>query len=327
MAAVCPQVDELDRAGIVEVAAGGWHSAALTAGGVCFIWVRTHPPARISSLPTHPLLTSSQGERPPTQAPDVPSFAPAAQGRGEYGRLGLGENWKDRLRPTELPLTDRIRDVRFNNPLAPSPQSSPFSSGPPPRAAAGLFDSPHSCAATSPRLQVTCGGSHSLVCTVDGKLLSFGRPTFGRLGRRCEVDSSASLICAARSYAASSGGLSRAASVESCFVSLCSFHSTASNPNIPLPVEFPPAGEGLQWKALQCSAGGRHTLALLTPVPLQQHSASDSGSGVSSAAAAAAAGRRAMSESSARAASAPLVTSEAGSGPHNSGSTGSMPAN
>lgn len=96
--------------------------------------------------------------------------------------------------------------------------------------------------------------------------------------------------------------------------------STASNPNIPLPVEFPPAGEGLQWKVEQCSAGGRHTLALLTPVQQQPMGGPGEGSGAgsesggrgkagsSSAAAAAAAGRRALSESSTKSAAQQQTT-------------------
>lgn len=95
------QVDELDRAGIVEVAAGGWHSAALTAGGVCYIWVRTRLTHTAWQLVAAQACMVAEGR----------SFL-LLKGRGEYGRLGLGENWKDRLRPTELPLTDRIRDVR-----------------------------------------------------------------------------------------------------------------------------------------------------------------------------------------------------------------------
>ena len=54
-------VEALSRAGVASVAAGGWHSAAITAGRVCYIW-----------------------------------------GRGEYGRLGLGNDCTDKPRPVEL---------------------------------------------------------------------------------------------------------------------------------------------------------------------------------------------------------------------------------
>lgn len=33
-------IEALTRAGVVSVAAGGWHSAAVTAGGACYIWGR-----------------------------------------------------------------------------------------------------------------------------------------------------------------------------------------------------------------------------------------------------------------------------------------------
>ena len=63
-------VEDLGAAGVVRLAAGGWHSAAVTASGGVFVW-----------------------------------------GRGEYGRLGLGDNWKDRLRPTELHVAAPVAEV------------------------------------------------------------------------------------------------------------------------------------------------------------------------------------------------------------------------
>ena len=57
----------MSRAGVASVAAGGWHSAAITAGRVCYLW-----------------------------------------GRGEYGRLGMGNDCKDRPRPSELRISQRI---------------------------------------------------------------------------------------------------------------------------------------------------------------------------------------------------------------------------
>lgn len=60
-------VEALSRAGVASVSAGGWHSAAITAGRVCYIW-----------------------------------------GRGEYGRLGMGNDCKDRPRPVDLQIPQRI---------------------------------------------------------------------------------------------------------------------------------------------------------------------------------------------------------------------------
>ncbi len=63
-------VEGLSKAGVTDLAAGGWHSAALTAGGVVYVW-----------------------------------------GRGEHGRLGLGDAGRDRLQPVELPLAARAAHV------------------------------------------------------------------------------------------------------------------------------------------------------------------------------------------------------------------------
>lgn len=139
------QIEELSKAGVTALAAGGWHSAVVTAGGLVYIW-----------------------------------------GRGEHGRLGLGDIWKDRLRPVELPLAARATAV-------------------------------------------CCGGTHSCVLTEHGMLLTFGRQSFGRLGR-----------------------------------------SATTDPNVPGPVELPPPPAGCSWRVDAASAGGRHTLALATAVPLAQ---------------------------------------------------------
>ena len=135
---------------MTALAAGGWHSAVITAGGLIYIW-----------------------------------------GRGEHGRLGLGDGWKDRLRPVELPLAARATAV-------------------------------------------SCGGTHSVALTEHGTLLSFGRQSFGRLGR-----------------------------------------SASTDPNVPGPVELPPP-PGCTWRVDAASAGGRHTLALVTAVPCQPAAGPDS---------------------------------------------------
>jgi alpha-tubulin suppressor-like RCC1 family protein len=92
-------IPELSRAGVISLAAGGWHSGVITAGGVVYVW-----------------------------------------GRGEHGRLGLGDDTRDRLRPVELQLRARVQHLSM-------------------------------------------GGTHSVVVTEHGDLLSCGRPSFGRLGR------------------------------------------------------------------------------------------------------------------------------------------------
>lgn len=94
---------------------GGTPQRSQPGGSCIFGCAPTNPP-------THPTFSVSSALRcaarfavgltPATLAPLAPLAILAIQGRGEYGRLGLGENWKDRLRPTELPLTERIREAR-----------------------------------------------------------------------------------------------------------------------------------------------------------------------------------------------------------------------
>lgn len=96
-------IETFGRVGVVKIAAGGWHSAAVTAGGLLFTW-----------------------------------------GRGEYGRLGHGDDCKDKVIPKVVDLGD---------------DESNF-----------IAD-------------VSLGGSHSCAVTIDGAVLSWGRTTLGRLGR------------------------------------------------------------------------------------------------------------------------------------------------
>ena len=111
------EVEALSRAGVRTVAAGGWHSAAVTAGGVCYVW-----------------------------------------GRGEYGRLGLGDgDCADKQRPVELTLGS-WGDVREGG-------------------GGGRGGS-------VPRIvDAALGGTHSCLLDESGRVYSFGRNSLGRLGR------------------------------------------------------------------------------------------------------------------------------------------------
>ena len=86
-----------------SIAAGGWHSACVTAGGLLYTW-----------------------------------------GRGEYGRLGLGDDCKDKVTPQVVNLGNGEET---------------------------FVDA------------VSLGGSHSVALTSEGHVLSWGRNTLGRLGR------------------------------------------------------------------------------------------------------------------------------------------------
>lgn len=111
------EVEALSRAGVRSVAAGGWHSAAVTAGGVCYVW-----------------------------------------GRGEYGRLGLGDgDCADKQRPVELTLGSWGGDNR---------EGATMRGGSVPRI-----------------VEAALGGTHSCLLDESGRVYSFGRNSLGRLGR------------------------------------------------------------------------------------------------------------------------------------------------
>jgi hypothetical protein len=97
----------LEGVAVADVAAGGWHSVALGAGGEVFVF-----------------------------------------GRGEYGRLGLGDkSGSSRLRPTRVRSLEGVRIV-----------------------------------------EATCGGTHTIVVSDDGRAWIWGRGALGRLGTGTEAD-------------------------------------------------------------------------------------------------------------------------------------------
>ena len=138
-------VETFGRVGVAKIAAGGWHSAAVTAGGEIYTW-----------------------------------------GRGEYGRLGHGDDCRDKVVPERVELDLGDEALNF------------------------IVD-------------VSLGGSHSCALTRDGRVVSWGRATYGRLGRVVDPD------------AASCG--------------------------VPGVVVFPPLPDGGRWRVFALACGGRHTLA------------------------------------------------------------------
>ncbi|KAL2610465.1 hypothetical protein R1flu_029038 [Riccia fluitans] len=94
------QVKGLDGLDLVDIAAGGWHSMALTANGEVYGW-----------------------------------------GRGEHGRLGFGDDKSSKMVPAPV-------DVLAGESV----------------------------------IQISCGGTHSVALTKDGRMFSFGRGDHGRLG-------------------------------------------------------------------------------------------------------------------------------------------------
>lgn len=130
---------------LVDIAAGGWHSTALTDDGEVYGW-----------------------------------------GRGEHGRLGFGDDKSSKMVPQRVQLLVG-EDI----------------------------------------VQVSCGGTHSVACTRDGRMFSFGRGDHGRLGY-------------GRKF-------------------------TTGNP-MEVPINLPPprkcSSTSGQWCAKLVACGGRHTLAI-----------------------------------------------------------------
>ncbi|CAM6090961.1 unnamed protein product [Calypogeia fissa] len=93
-------VKKLVGLNLVDIAAGGWHSMALTTSGEVYGW-----------------------------------------GRGEHGRLGFDEDKSSKLVPAQIQLL-----------------------------------------AHETIIQISCGGTHSVALTDDGRMFSFGRGDHGRLG-------------------------------------------------------------------------------------------------------------------------------------------------
>lgn len=134
---------------LIDIAAGGWHSTALTNEGQVYAW-----------------------------------------GRGEHGRLGFGDDKSSKMTPQKVQLL-----------------------------------------AGEDIVQVSCGGTHSVALTRDGRMFSFGRGDHGRLGYGRKV--------------------------------------TTGHPN-EVPIDLPPP-ERLDeeeraagcWQAKLVACGGRHTLAIV----------------------------------------------------------------
>ncbi|KAJ6796766.1 ultraviolet-B receptor UVR8-like [Iris pallida] len=132
---------------LVDIAAGGWHSTALSDEGEVYAW-----------------------------------------GRGEHGRLGFGDNDKSsKMVPQKVNLLVG-EDI----------------------------------------VQVSCGGTHSVACTRDGRMFSFGRGDHGRLGYGRKVTTG---------------------------------HPMEVPINLPPPKDCGRSASG-HWSAKFVACGGRHTLAI-----------------------------------------------------------------
>ncbi|KAJ3677410.1 hypothetical protein LUZ60_003134 [Juncus effusus] len=140
-------VEGLSDLTLVDIAAGGWHSTAITAEGEVYAW-----------------------------------------GRGEHGRLGFGDDKSSKMVPQKVQLL-----------------------------------------ANEDIIQVSCGGTHSVALTRDGRMFSFGRGDHGRLGFGRKV--------------------------------------TTGQP-VEVPIKLPAPTDSTtsdgRWCAKLVACGGRHTLAIAT---------------------------------------------------------------
>lgn len=129
---------------LIDIAAGGWHSTALTVKGEVYAW-----------------------------------------GRGEHGRLGFGDDKSSKMVPQKVQLL-AAEDI----------------------------------------VQISCGGTHSVALTRDGRMFSFGRGDHGRLGYGRKVTTG---------------------------------HPMEVPINLPAPKNSTTGG---WWRAKFVACGGRHTLAV-----------------------------------------------------------------
>ncbi|GAA0141368.1 ubiquitin-protein ligase [Lithospermum erythrorhizon] len=141
-------VQGLSDLNLVDIAAGGWHSAALTDEGEVFCW-----------------------------------------GRGEHGRLGFGDDKSSKMVAQKVQLLDR-EDI----------------------------------------VQISCGGTHSVARTKDGRIFSFGRGDHGRLGYGRKVTTG---------------------------------HPYEVPIDIPPPTDLDSTEAEGRWCSKLVASGGRHTLAIL----------------------------------------------------------------
>ncbi|EPS68557.1 hypothetical protein M569_06211, partial [Genlisea aurea] len=137
-------VQGLSDLNLVDIAAGGWHSTALTIDGQVYGW-----------------------------------------GRGEHGRLGFGDDKSSKMVPQKVHLL-----------------------------------------ATENIVQISCGGTHSVALTEDGRIYSFGRGDHGRLGYGRKA-------------------------------------TTGHPAEVPINVPPPRGRDCGRWFATLVACGGRHTLAII----------------------------------------------------------------
>ncbi|KAK6150962.1 hypothetical protein DH2020_015894 [Rehmannia glutinosa] len=183
-------VQGLSDLNLVDIAAGGWHSTALTDDG------ETRNDDKVPIHPANGTLKYSwdkknvkNPEMMKAIRPKPNRFAVYGWGRGEHGRLGFGDDKSSKMVPQRVQLLVG-EDI----------------------------------------VQVSCGGTHSVALTRDGRMYSFGRGDHGRLGYGRKQTTG---------------------------------HPAEVPINIPPPKDLSGIDAEGRWCATLVACGGRHTLAIV----------------------------------------------------------------
>ncbi|GJN03583.1 hypothetical protein PR202_ga21045 [Eleusine coracana subsp. coracana] len=226
-----------------QVAAGGTHSVVLTQEGYVWTWGQPWPPGDIKQISTPVRVQGLEN----VLVIAVGAFHNLALtidgvlwawGNNEYGQLGTGDT-QPRSQPirieglSELKLIDIAAGGWHSTALTEDGEVYAWGRGEHGRLGFGDDKSSHmvplkvEALAGEDIVQVSCGGTHSVALTRDGRMFSYGRGDHGRLGYGRKV--------------------------------------TTGHP-LEVPIDLPPPKTSTspdgQWRAKLVACGGRHTLAI-----------------------------------------------------------------
>ncbi|CAI5512371.1 unnamed protein product [Closterium sp. Naga37s-1] len=183
---------------IKQVAAGGTHSVVLTREGEVWVWGQPWPPADAKQVWVPARVPGLRGVR----SIAVGAFhnlalkgdgRVVAWGSNEYGQLGTGDT-QPRSLPVELPQLTQADVVDITaggwHSMAVTRSGQVWAWGRGEHGRMGFGEDKTIKAvptvvtllAGETVVQASCGGTHSLVVTLDGRMFTFGRVDDGRLG-------------------------------------------------------------------------------------------------------------------------------------------------
>ncbi|CAI5946120.1 unnamed protein product [Closterium sp. NIES-64] len=183
---------------VKQVAAGGTHSVVLTREGEVWVWGQPWPPADAKQVWVPAKVPGLKGVR----SIAVGAFhnlalkgdgRVVAWGSNEYGQLGTGDT-QPRSLPVDLPQLTHAHVVDITaggwHSMAVSRSGQVWAWGRGEHGRMGFGEDKTIKAvptvvtllAGETVVQASCGGTHSLVVTLDGRMFTFGRVDDGRLG-------------------------------------------------------------------------------------------------------------------------------------------------